>query len=46
MRQVDWVPFLTRYIVDDFASHIRLYRKSVEKLEQQQQFQQRAGQYY
>lgn len=35
MRQVDWVPLLTQQVVDDFASHIRLYRRSKEKSEQQ-----------
>jgi sorting nexin-13 len=35
MRQVDWVPLLTEEVVDDFASHIRLYRRSKEKSEQQ-----------
>uniref|UniRef100_A0A1I7WCT7 PXA domain-containing protein n=1 Tax=Heterorhabditis bacteriophora TaxID=37862 RepID=A0A1I7WCT7_HETBA len=31
MRQVDWVPFLTRHVVDDFASHLRLYRMATER---------------
>ncbi|EYC11408.1 hypothetical protein Y032_0050g1899 [Ancylostoma ceylanicum] len=31
MRQVDWVPFFTRHVVDDFASHLRLYRMASEK---------------
>lgn len=34
MRQVNWVPLLTQQVVDDFASHIRLYRRSKEKSEQ------------
>lgn len=35
MRQVRWVPLLTEQAVDDFASHIRLYRRSKEKAVQQ-----------
>uniref|UniRef100_A0A0K0DLE3 PXA domain-containing protein n=1 Tax=Angiostrongylus cantonensis TaxID=6313 RepID=A0A0K0DLE3_ANGCA len=31
MRQVDWVPFVTRHVADDFASHLRLYRMASEK---------------
>ncbi|KAF7635313.1 hypothetical protein Mgra_00005281 [Meloidogyne graminicola] len=30
---VDWVPLLTRHFVDDFASHLRLYRKASERLQ-------------
>ncbi|VDP16394.1 unnamed protein product, partial [Soboliphyme baturini] len=30
---IDWVVFLTRDVVDDFATHIRLYRKSKESCE-------------
>ena len=30
MRKVDWTPLLTRHLVDDFASHIRLYRRARE----------------
>ncbi|VDO34172.1 unnamed protein product [Haemonchus placei] len=29
MRQVDWVPFITRHVADDFASHLRLYRMAL-----------------
>lgn len=35
VRAVDWVPFLTTHLVDDFACHIRLYRKANEKLQAQ-----------
>ncbi|VDM29684.1 unnamed protein product [Toxocara canis] len=28
IRKVDFVPLLTQHIVDDFASHLRLYRKA------------------
>lgn len=31
LRQVDWVPLLTRDVVDDFASHLRLFRKAKER---------------
>uniref|UniRef100_F1KUE5 Sorting nexin-13 n=1 Tax=Ascaris suum TaxID=6253 RepID=F1KUE5_ASCSU len=30
VRKVDFVPLLTQHIVDDFASHLRLYRKAKE----------------
>ncbi|KAE9555497.1 hypothetical protein FO519_001265 [Halicephalobus sp. NKZ332] len=32
VKKVDWVPLLTRHFVDDLASHLRLYRKSQEKI--------------
>lgn len=31
MKKVDWVPLATRHLVDDFASHLKLYRKAVER---------------
>lgn len=31
LRKVDFVPLLTQHVVDDFASHLRLYRKAKEK---------------
>lgn len=31
LRRVDWVPLITRDVVDDFASHLRLFRKAQEK---------------
>lgn len=30
LDKVDWLTLLTRHIVDDFASHLRLYRKAKE----------------
>uniref|UniRef100_A0A0N5AAU0 Sorting nexin-13 n=1 Tax=Syphacia muris TaxID=451379 RepID=A0A0N5AAU0_9BILA len=30
-RKVDYVPLLTQHMVDDFASHMRLYRKAKER---------------
>ncbi|XP_022235992.1 sorting nexin-13-like [Limulus polyphemus] len=31
-KDVEWVPYLTTRLVDDFASHLRLFRKSQAKL--------------
>lgn len=31
LRQVDWVPLITRDVVDDLASHLRLFRKAKER---------------
>ncbi|XP_076360640.1 sorting nexin-13-like isoform X2 [Tachypleus tridentatus] len=31
-KEVEWVPYLTTRLVDDFASHLRLFRKSQAKL--------------
>ncbi|XP_070564761.1 sorting nexin-13-like [Ptychodera flava] len=31
-KEVQWVPYFTRRLVDDFASHVRLYRNALEKL--------------
>ena len=33
LKKVDWVPMLTRDFMDDFASHLRLYRKAKEKVQ-------------
>ncbi|CAJ0587285.1 unnamed protein product, partial [Mesorhabditis spiculigera] len=33
VRKVDWVPFFTRHCVDDFASHLRLFRMATERLQ-------------
>uniref|UniRef100_A0AC34Q640 Sorting nexin 13 n=1 Tax=Panagrolaimus sp. JU765 TaxID=591449 RepID=A0AC34Q640_9BILA len=32
VRKVDWVPLLTRHVVDDVASHFRLFRKANDRL--------------
>jgi sorting nexin-13 len=32
LSKVNWVPLLTRDVVDDFASHLRLYRKAKERM--------------
>ncbi|XP_076461622.1 sorting nexin-13-like [Babylonia areolata] len=31
-KDVDWMPYFTQRLVDDFASHIRLYRRASEKV--------------
>uniref|UniRef100_A0A914I4D0 Sorting nexin-13 n=1 Tax=Globodera rostochiensis TaxID=31243 RepID=A0A914I4D0_GLORO len=38
LSKVDWATLLTRHIVDDFASHLRLYRKAKERLQFQKEF--------
>lgn len=37
LKKVDWVPLLTRDFVDDFASHLRLYRKAKERIQTQEE---------
>ena len=31
MKEVDWIPYLTTHLVDDAASHLRLYRSALAK---------------
>ncbi|KAH9524850.1 sorting nexin 13 [Bulinus truncatus] len=31
-KEIDWMPYFTQQLVDDFASHIRLYRRAAEKI--------------
>ncbi|CAH1788286.1 unnamed protein product [Owenia fusiformis] len=31
-KEVDWVPYCTTNLVDDFASHLRLFRRAQEKV--------------
>ncbi|KAL8566062.1 hypothetical protein ACOMHN_012847 [Nucella lapillus] len=31
-KDVDWMPYFTQRLVDDFASHIRLYRRACDKV--------------
>lgn len=31
MKEVDWIPYLTTRLVDDAASHLRLYRQACAK---------------
>ncbi|CAI4223878.1 unnamed protein product [Auanema sp. JU1783] len=33
VKRVDWNTFFTRHLIDDFASHLRLYRMATEKAE-------------
>lgn len=35
-KEVDWVPFFTQRLVDDFATHLRLYRAAQEKVTKKQ----------
>ena len=35
-KDVDFVPYLTTQLIDDFASHIKLYRQALEKLKENQ----------
>uniref|UniRef100_UPI00358F8E18 sorting nexin-13-like n=1 Tax=Myxine glutinosa TaxID=7769 RepID=UPI00358F8E18 len=35
-KDVDWQPYLTTRLVDDFASHLRVYRKALHKLEEEE----------
>ncbi|XP_005089469.1 sorting nexin-13 isoform X2 [Aplysia californica] len=30
-KEIDWMPYFTQRLVDDFASHIRLYRRAADK---------------
>ena len=30
-KEIDWMPYFTQRMVDDFASHIRLYRRAMDK---------------
>ena len=32
-KEVEWVPFLTTRLVDDFATHLRIFRITRERLE-------------
>ncbi|KAK6618548.1 hypothetical protein RUM43_012939 [Polyplax serrata] len=36
MKEVDWIPYLTTRLVDDAASHLRLYRQACAKTKQKQ----------
>ncbi|XP_041367207.1 sorting nexin-13-like isoform X2 [Gigantopelta aegis] len=31
-KEIDWMPYFTQRLVDDFASHIRLFRRASEKI--------------
>ncbi|PNF27617.1 hypothetical protein B7P43_G02252 [Cryptotermes secundus] len=35
MKEVDWIPYLTTRLVDDAASHLRLFRQARAKMKQQ-----------
>ncbi|KAG1652088.1 Sorting nexin-13 [Nymphon striatum] len=34
-KEINWIPYITTQLVDDFASHLRLFRKTQQKLKQQ-----------
>jgi hypothetical protein len=34
LRKVDWLSLLTHDLVDDFASHLKIYRKSKERVQE------------
>lgn len=36
-KEVEWVPYLTTRLVDDFASHLRLFRQALYKFQEQKQ---------
>jgi len=38
VKEIDWTPFLTTHLVDDAASHLRLYRKAVSKVKENQNY--------
>jgi hypothetical protein len=35
MKEVDWIPYLTTRLVDDAASHLRLFRQARAKMKRQ-----------
>lgn len=37
MKEVDWIPYLTTRLVDDAASHLRLFRQARAKMKQNKQ---------
>lgn len=32
VKEIDWIPFLTNSLIDDAASHLRLYRTALNKV--------------
>lgn len=34
MKEVDWTPYLTTQLVDEAATHLRLYRTAVSKVKE------------
>lgn len=36
VKEVDWIPFLTQRLVDDAASHLRLYKQARTKMKLQE----------
>lgn len=35
MKDIDWMPYLTTRLVDDAASHLRLYRQAKAKVKEE-----------
>lgn len=38
VKDVDWIPYITTKLVEDAASHLRLFKQSRAKLEQNNKF--------
>ncbi|KAJ8963571.1 hypothetical protein NQ314_005545 [Rhamnusium bicolor] len=36
VKEVDWIPYLTQRLVDDAASHLRLYKQARAKMKLQE----------
>lgn len=36
MKEIDWIPYFTRRLVDDAASHLRLYKQARAKMKLQE----------
>ncbi|XP_066571654.1 sorting nexin-13 isoform X2 [Amia ocellicauda] len=42
-KEVDWQPYFTTRLVDDFATHLRVFRKAQERLTEKEDPKQRKG---
>lgn len=36
MKEIDWIPYFTQILVDDAASHLRLYKQARAKMKLQE----------
>lgn len=43
-KEVDWQPYFTTRLVDDFATHLRVFRKAQERLNEREDPKQRESQ--
>jgi len=34
-KEIDWTPFITQKLVDELASHVKLYRRADQKLHEE-----------